>query len=64
MEISYVYYGITVFLMVGCGFMSFLAGQREGVVKMLNFLEAHSDNNNVVKVHITDHEFEILNTSD
>ncbi len=63
-EVSYVYYGITLFLMLGCGIMSFRAGQTEGVVRMINFLEEHSDNNNVVKLHITDHEFEFLSTKD
>jgi len=63
-EVSYVYYGITLFLMVGCGVMSFLAGQKEGIVKMIDFLVDHSDNNNVVKLHITDHEFEFLSTKD
>ena len=61
MEISTMYYSISIFLMVGCGFMSYFAGRREGVEKMLAFLEAHSDENNQVKVLITDHEFEFLN---
>ena len=47
--------------MVGCGYMSYFAGRREGVIKMLSFLEEHSDENNQVKVLITDHEFEFLN---
>ena len=54
------YYAATLFLMVGCGFMSFHIGRKEGVMKFLEFLEEHSDNRGMVKVQITETEFKVV----
>lgn len=54
------YYAATLFLMIGCGFMSFHIGRKEGVMKFLDFLEEHADNRGVVKVQITETEFRVV----
>ena len=54
------YYAATLFLMVGCGFMSFHIGRKEGVMKFLDFLEEHTDKKGIVTVRITETEFEVL----
>ena len=54
------YYAATLFLMVGCGFMSFHIGKKEGVMKFLEFLEEHTDRKGMVTVRITETEFEVV----
>ena len=54
------YYAATLFLMIGCGFMSFHIGRKEGVMKFLDFLEDHTDNRGIVKVQITETEFRVV----
>ena len=54
------YYAATLFLMVGCGFMSFHIGRKEGVMKFLSYLEEHTDRKGMVTVRITETEFEVL----
>ena len=54
------YYAATLFLMVGCGYMSFNIGRKEGVMKFLEFLEDHADNRGMVKVQITETEFKVV----
>lgn len=55
-----IYYALTLFLMIGCGFMSHSLGKREGVMKFLEFLEEHADNRGIVKVQITETEFKVV----
>lgn len=55
-----IYYALTLFLMIGCGFMSHSLGKREGVMKFLEFLEEHADNRGIVKVQITEAEFKVV----
>lgn len=56
----YFYYAVTLFLMVGCGFMSFHIGRKDGVMKFLEFLEEHTDNRGMVKVQITETDFKVV----
>mgnify|MGYP003639605741 FL=1 len=55
-----IYYAITLFLMAGCGFMSYHIGRKEGVMKFLDYLDSHADKNGVLKIKITETTFEIL----
>jgi hypothetical protein len=55
-----IYYAVSLFLMIGCGYMSFNIGRREGVMKFLEFLEEHADNRGMVKVQITETEFKVV----
>jgi len=59
-ETWYLYYGLTVFLMVGCGYMCYHTGRKEGVIKMLEFLEDHANKKGIVKMRITEKDFEII----
>lgn len=54
------YYAATLFLMVGCGFMSFHIGRKEGVIKFLEYLEDHSNKEGIITVKITETEFTVL----
>ena len=55
-----IYYAATLFLMIGCGFMSFHIGRKEGVIKFLEYLEDHSNKEGIVTVKITETEFIVL----
>lgn len=55
-----IYYAITLFLMAGCGFMSYHIGRKEGVMKFLDYLDSHADKNGVLKIKITETTFEII----
>ena len=55
-----IYYAVSLFLMIGCGYMSFNIGRREGVMKFLEFLEEHADKRGMVKVQITETEFKVV----
>lgn len=55
-----IYYAVSLFLMIGCGYMSFNIGRREGVMKFLDYLDSHADKNGVLKIKITETTFEIL----
>jgi len=35
-----IYYAVTLFLMAGCGFMSYHIGRKEGVMRFLEYLES------------------------
>ena len=59
-ETWYLYYGLTVFLMVGCGYMCYRTGRKEGVIKILEFLEDHANKKGIVKMRISEKEFEII----
>lgn len=54
------YYAATLFLMIGCGFMSFHIGRKEGVIKFLEYLEDHSNKEGIITVKITETEFTVL----
>jgi len=54
------YYAVSLFLMIGCGFMSYNIGRKEGVMKFLDYLDSHADKNGVLKIKITETTFEIL----
>ena len=54
------YYTATLFLMAGCGYMSFNIGRREGVIRFLDYLDSYADKNGVLKIKITETTFEIL----
>lgn len=54
------YYAATLFLMVGCGFMSFHIGRKEGVIKFLEYLEENSNKEGIITVKITETEFTVL----
>jgi len=54
------YYAATLFLMIGCGYMSFTIGRREGVMRFLAYLEDFTDKNGMVKVRLTDTTFEVI----
>jgi hypothetical protein len=55
-----IYYAVTLFLMAGCGFMSYNIGRKEGVIKFLDYLDSHADKNGQLKIKITPTTFEIL----
>ena len=55
-----IYYALTLFLMIGCGFMSHSLGKREGVMRFLEYLDGFSDEQGIVTVRITETEFEVL----
>jgi hypothetical protein len=55
-----IYYAVSLFLMIGCGYMSFNIGRREGVMRFLEFLEGHADKRGMVKVQITETEFKVV----
>jgi|TARA_R110001592_G_scaffold179014_3_gene420381 hypothetical protein len=46
--------------MVGCGYMCYHTGRKEGVIKMLEFLEDHANKKGIVKMRITEKDFEII----
>ena len=54
------YYAVSLFLMIGCGYMSFNIGRREGVMKFLEYLEGNADRNGKLTIKITETTFEIL----
>lgn len=54
------YYAVTIFLMAGCGFMSYNIGRKEGVMRFLEFLEGYANKNGIVKVKITETTFEVI----
>lgn len=54
------YYAATLFLMVGCGIMSFHIGRKEGVIKFLEYLEENSNKEGIITVKITETEFTVL----
>lgn len=54
------YYAATLFLMIGCGFMSFHIGRKEGVIKFLEYLEENSNKEGIITVKITETEFTVL----
>jgi hypothetical protein len=55
-----IYYAVSLFLMIGCGYMSFNIGRREGVIRFLDYLDSYADKNGVLKIKITETTFEIL----
>jgi hypothetical protein len=55
-----IYYAVSLFLMIGCGYMSFNIGRRDGVMKFLDYLDSYADKNGVLKIKITETTFEIL----
>ena len=59
-DIWALYYALTIFLMAGCGFMSYYAGRKEGVIRFLAFLEEHADKKGMVKINITETDFKIV----
>ena len=54
------YYAATLFLMAGCGYMSFNIGRKEGVIKFLEYLEENSNKEGIITVKITETEFTVL----
>lgn len=55
-----IYYAVTLFLMAGCGFMSYHIGRKEGVMRFLEYLESMANKDGTLKVKITETTFEIL----
>ena len=55
-----IYYAVTLFLMAGCGFMSYHIGRKEGVMRFLEYLESMSNKDGTLKIKITETTFEIL----
>ena len=54
------YYAVSLFLMIGCGFMSYNIGRKEGVMKFLDYLDSYADKNGQLKIKITPTTFEII----
>jgi len=54
------YYALTIFLMAGCGFMCYYTGRKEGVIRFLEYLEENANSKGVLKIKITETQFEIL----
>ena len=52
-----IYYAVSLFLMIGCGYMSFNIGRREGVIRFLDYLDSYADKNGVLKIKITETTF-------
>jgi hypothetical protein len=55
-----VYYAVTLFLMAGCGYMSYFIGRKEGVMRFLEYLESMSKKDGTLKIKITDTTFEVI----
>lgn len=55
-----IYYAVTLFLMAGCGFMSYHIGRKEGVMRFLEYLESMANKDGTLKIKITETTFEIL----
>jgi hypothetical protein len=55
-----IYYAVSLFLMIGCGYMSFNIGRREGVMRFLEYLESMTNKDGTLKIKITETTFEIL----
>ena len=55
-----IYYAVTLFLMAGCGFMSYHIGRKEGVMRFLEYLESMANKDGTLKIKITEITFEIL----
>ena len=56
-----IYYGATLFLMAGCGFMSHRIGRREGIERFLAYLDSCADDKGKVTIRITETDFEVIN---
>tara|TARA_R110000764_G_scaffold236580_1_gene331944 strand:- start:774 stop:983 length:210 start_codon:yes stop_codon:yes gene_type:complete len=56
-----IYYGATLFLMAGCGFMSQRIGRREGIERFLAYLDSCADDTGKVTIRITETDFEVIN---
>jgi len=46
--------------MIGCGYMSHSIGKRDGVMHFLSYLEENANSKGVLKIKITETQFEIL----
>lgn len=55
-----IYYAVTLFLMAGCGFMSYHIGRKEGVMRFLEYLESMANKDGIITVKITETEFTVL----
>jgi len=55
-----IYYAVSLFLMIGCGYMSHSIGKRDGVMHFLSYLEENANSKGVLKIKITETQFEIL----
>lgn len=60
MSIDIIYAAGTLFLMIGCAFMSYNIGKREGVMRLLSFLDENANDKGIIKIRISEEEFEIL----
>lgn len=59
-----IYYAVSLFLMLGCGFMSFYIGRKEGIIKFLEYLDANTDEGGRITVQIDEDDFRIVNDED
>ena len=55
-----IYYAATLFLMIGCGYMSYHIGRKEGVMRFLDYLEGMSKEDGTLKIKITETTFEVI----
>ena len=55
-----IYYLITFICVAGGCYSGFMLGRRNGIEHFINFLEAHTNNQNIVKIKISKDTVEFL----